>query len=64
MKLPVRVTFRNVPQSPAVEADIRARVAELHTYCKRITGCVRELDIPHGVVTSVTHPNASALTGG
>jgi cold shock CspA family protein len=39
MQLPPTVTFRGFPGSPALEADIRARIDKLEMYCDSITGC-------------------------
>ena len=39
MQLPPTVTFRGFPVSPALEADIRARIDKLEMYCGSIMGC-------------------------
>ena len=39
MQVPLRVTFRHMETSPALEARIRARAAELEQFSRRITAC-------------------------
>jgi cold shock CspA family protein len=39
MKLPPAITFRGIEPSPALEADIRRRIAKLETYYRDIMGC-------------------------
>lgn len=39
MQVPLRVTFRHMETSPALEARIRARAAELEQFSSRITAC-------------------------
>jgi cold shock CspA family protein len=39
MQLPPTITFRGIEPSADLEADIRARIARLETYCGSITGC-------------------------
>lgn len=39
MKLPLQITFRDVPGSEAVEADIRQHAAKLDTLCDHIMSC-------------------------
>jgi ribosome-associated translation inhibitor RaiA len=47
MELPVQVTFRNMPPSPAVEADIRDRARKLERFYDRTVSCRVALDAPH-----------------
>ena len=39
MQLPLQITFRQMPPSPAVEAHIRERAEALERFFPRITGC-------------------------
>lgn len=39
MQIPLRITFRNLDRSEAVEAKVRERVDELEQFYNRITGC-------------------------
>jgi len=39
MQIPLRITFRNLDRSDAVEAKVRERVDELEQFYNRITGC-------------------------
>jgi ribosomal subunit interface protein len=39
MQIPLRITFRNLDRSEAVEAKVRERVDELEQFYDRITGC-------------------------
>jgi hypothetical protein len=47
MTQPVRITFRNKPASPALEQEIRSRVAWLETFYGGIVGSKVTLEIPH-----------------
>lgn len=47
MKLPVQVTFKNLPPSPALESLIRERAATLDTYCPDIMSCRVVVEMPH-----------------
>jgi ribosomal subunit interface protein len=44
---PLRITFRDVPSSPALEATIRERAAKLERFRDRITSCHVVLETPH-----------------
>lgn len=44
---PVQITFRNLPQSPAVSARIRSEVAKLDKFFDRITSCRVVVEAPH-----------------
>lgn len=39
MQVPLQVTFRHMETSPALEARIRARAAELEQFSSRVTAC-------------------------
>jgi cold shock CspA family protein/ribosome-associated translation inhibitor RaiA len=39
MKLTPSITFRGLPPSPALETEIRRRIARLETYYPAVTGC-------------------------
>jgi ribosome-associated translation inhibitor RaiA len=47
MQLALRVTFRNMQPSAAVEADVRDRVEQLDSLFDRITGCRVVVEAPH-----------------
>ncbi|HQT77910.1 MAG TPA: HPF/RaiA family ribosome-associated protein [Rhodopila sp.] len=47
MQEPVRITFRNLPSSPAVEEQVRKRVEELERFFHRITACRVVIEEPH-----------------
>ena len=44
---PVQISFRNMGASPALEAEVRARVEWLESFSPAITGCRVVLEIPH-----------------
>jgi ribosome-associated translation inhibitor RaiA len=44
---PLQITFHAVPHSDAVEAEIRARAAELEHFYDHIIGCRVVVDAPH-----------------
>lgn len=39
MRLPLQITFRNMPRSEAVERAIRDRAERLDRFCSRVMGC-------------------------
>jgi ribosomal subunit interface protein len=39
MRMPLQITFRHMDPSPALEARIRRKVAELEQFCDRIVSC-------------------------
>jgi hypothetical protein len=43
----VRITFRNMPSSPALEHEIRSRVAWLETFYPGMLGARVTLEVPH-----------------
>ncbi len=47
METPLEITFRNVPASPAIEADIREKAAKLEEFFGRITSARVVLETPH-----------------
>ena len=47
MKLPLQITYRNVPATPSIEADIRSRAEKLDQYFDRITSCRVVVEAPH-----------------
>jgi len=46
MKLALQVTFRDMPRSDAVEAEIRRRAAKLEDFCDRIMSCRVTVETP------------------
>jgi len=47
MKIPVQVTFKNLPVSEAVEDDVRLRASKLEKVFDRITRCDVTIALPH-----------------
>lgn len=47
MKIPLQITFRNMPPSESVEKRIVAKAAKLESFCERITSCRVTLEAPH-----------------
>ncbi|HZP42154.1 MAG TPA: HPF/RaiA family ribosome-associated protein [Candidatus Binatia bacterium] len=47
MQIPLQVTFRNMPRSPAVEAAVRERADKLEEFHGRVTGCRVVIEAPH-----------------
>ena len=47
MKLPVEITFRDMPVSEALEANIREKVEKLEQFCDRIMGCRVVVETSH-----------------
>lgn len=47
MKIPLQITFRNMPPSPAVEENIRERAAKLDLLHDGIMGCRVIVEAPH-----------------
>ncbi len=48
MRLPLQISFRDIPPSAAVEAKIRERAEKLERYYDRIMGCRVVVEAPHG----------------
>ncbi len=46
MQLPLQITFRDIPPSPAVEARIRKKAEKLESYYDRIMGCRVVVEVP------------------
>ena len=47
MQLPLQITFRDIPHSPAIEAAIRAKAAKLDQYYGRVMNCRVMVEAPH-----------------
>ncbi len=47
MQLPLEITFRNMDPSPAVQANVRDRVAKLEQFYDRIVACRVAIEAPH-----------------
>jgi cold shock CspA family protein len=47
MEMPLQITFRNMPHSPAIEDNIREKAAKLDSYYERIMGCRVVVEAPH-----------------
>lgn len=48
MRIPFQVTFRDMPRSEAVEAEIRRRAEKLDEFCDRIMSCRVTVETPGG----------------
>lgn len=47
MQRPLDITFRDVPHSDTLDADIRDKVSKLETLYPHITGCHVVVEMPH-----------------
>lgn len=47
MKIPLQITFRHMAPSPAIEDNIRDKVAKLDEFYDRIMGCRVAVEAPH-----------------
>jgi cold shock CspA family protein/ribosome-associated translation inhibitor RaiA len=47
MKIPLKITFRNMPPSPAIEENVREKAAKLDTLFDDITSCRVIVEAPH-----------------
>lgn len=47
MQTPLQITFRDIPQSDAVESYVRTRAEKLERFSNRITGCHVMIETPH-----------------
>lgn len=47
MELPLQITFREMPPSPAVEANIREKAARLDRFSEHIMACRVVVEAPH-----------------
>ena len=48
MKQPLEITFRDIPHSDAMEADIREKAAKLDQFYDHIMACRVMVEAPHG----------------
>ena len=48
MKLPLQITFRDMPHSDALETHIREKMAKLEEFYEHIIGCHVVVEQPHG----------------
>ncbi|MDH5573205.1 MAG: HPF/RaiA family ribosome-associated protein [Gammaproteobacteria bacterium] len=48
MKIPLQITFRDFPQSDALEANIREKADKLEEYYDQIISCRVMVEAPHG----------------
>ena len=44
--IPVQITIRDIPNSPAIEAHIRKKTEKLHQYYDRISSCRVVIELP------------------
>lgn len=47
MRLPMQITFRNIPHSDAVEARVREKVSKLEQLFEKIISCRVVIEAPH-----------------
>jgi cold shock CspA family protein len=47
MKIPLKITFRDMPPSKAIEENIREKASKLDSLCNDITSCRVIVDAPH-----------------
>ena len=47
MKLPIEITFRDIPRSEAIETAVRAKAAKLEEFYDRIMSCRVVVESPH-----------------
>jgi cold shock CspA family protein/ribosome-associated translation inhibitor RaiA len=47
MQIPLQITFRNMPPSPAIEENIREKASKLESFCDRIMSCRVIVEAPH-----------------
>jgi len=47
MMVPLQITFRNMPPTEAIEANIREKAAKLDHFYDRITSCRVVVEVPH-----------------
>lgn len=48
MEQPLQITFRDIPRSEALEADIREKAAKLDQFYEKIMACRVMVEAPHG----------------
>jgi ribosomal subunit interface protein len=46
MKIPLQVTFRNIPHSDAIEANIKEKASKLDRFCERVMSCRVVVEAP------------------
>jgi ribosomal subunit interface protein len=70
MQIPLQITLRDMPSSPAVEDRIREKADKLHRYYDRIMGCRVVIEMPqrhkhqgklHSVRIDLTVPGAELV---
>ncbi|MDH3444302.1 MAG: HPF/RaiA family ribosome-associated protein [Deltaproteobacteria bacterium] len=47
MEMPLQITFRNMPHSPAIEENVREKAGKLDSYYDRIMSCRVVVEAPH-----------------
>lgn len=47
MQIPLQITYRDMPSSEAVDANIRERVSKLELFADKITSCRVTIEAPH-----------------
>jgi cold shock CspA family protein/ribosome-associated translation inhibitor RaiA len=47
MEIPLQITFRNMPRSPAIEDNVREKAAKLESFYDRIMSCRVVVEAPH-----------------
>jgi len=47
MMVPLQITFRNMPPTEAIEANIREKAAKLDQFYDRVTNCRVVVEVPH-----------------
>lgn len=47
MAIPVKITFRNMAPSAAIEKQVQAKAAKLESFCERIISCRVIVEAPH-----------------
>ncbi len=70
MQIPLQVTFRDMPQSEAIETRVREKADKLNRYYDRIMGCRVVIEMPqrhkhqgklHSVRIDLTVPGAELV---
>ena len=47
MQQPLQITFRDIPRSEALEADIREKAAKLDQFYEKVMACRVVVESPH-----------------
>ncbi len=68
MTVPLQVTFRNMPPTEAIEANIREKAAKLDQFYGRVTSCRVVVEVPpsaapQGKTLSVARGHQGARVG-